>query len=486
MALVKSLDFGSVIFSFGKQLKTDEHGKTNFLLAGIGGGEHDGANLTDTLIIASLDQQTKQVKMLSIPRDLYIEDKVNGGERINKIYDSYYHKNKDQAYGMEKLSETVTKLTGIPIQYSARIDFNGFVKIVDALGGITVNVEHDIHDPFYPKGETIKYETFDIKAGIQELDGETALKYARSRKTTSDFDRAKRQQQTIAAIKEKALSSNVLTDPAKIQNIYNSVADSIETNLSVSEILELAKIAKDINKDKMESRVLTDDFTSCGGFLYTPNRDNFGGAAVLLPAGNEFDEINRFSKEYFYSPSIGPSAIQVLNATKTPGLAQTYLNRISRDCLDVTYFGNATNREQAKSVIYYNKDQNGQIPAALNAIKEIINAPVLEGIPAEYLQTAKRASSQIVIEIGADYKSITSADPFSKLLYTAPTIPKTTTETTAQPEAINIRKTSSETDSNNSTPDQTGKNNTNGTKKTTTTTTNTDKPTTPSTTKTTP
>ena len=453
ISLVKSLDFGSLIFSFGKQLKTDSHGHTNFVLTGIGGGEHDGGNLTDTIMLVSLDQTNNNVKMLSIPRDLYIEDKATGGQRMNKIYDTYLNKYKSSAKGMEKLAESVTNVTGVSIQYTVKVDFAGFVKIIDAMGGITVNVENAIHDPFFPMGESIKYQTFDIKAGVQNLDGETALKFARSRKTTSDFDRAKRQQQVMTAIKEKAFDLNILTDPSKLQNLYGSLSDSIQTTLTVSEIIELAKIAKSINRENMESRVFSDDFTSCGGLLYTPDRSQFGGAAILLPAGKDFEETKTFANNYLYSNQIGHSPIQILNGTKTSGLALNYLNRLSRDCLDTIYYGNATNRDQENSVIYYTKDQNGQIPDALKQIKLIINAPNVEGIPPEYLETPKRAPAQIIIELGADYKSVTTTDPFNKLLYLAPIEPKVPevtgaesisirTETTDATSTISIPKTS--------------------------------------------
>ncbi|MCC6643589.1 LCP family protein [Candidatus Peregrinibacteria bacterium] len=436
-SLIKNLDFGSIVFSFGKDLHKDDHKLTNFLLVGTGGAEHDGSNLTDTIIVASLDQESKTVKMLSLPRDLYIDDKETGGQRINKVYDTYLVKYKNSPKAMEKLGELITSLTDMPIHYYVKIDFDGFVKIVDAMGGVTVDVEHSIYDPNYPLGETDKYTTFKIDAGVQNLDGETALKFARSRKTTSDFDRAYRQQQLLSAIKEKAISLDILTNPTKIQSLYNSVADSIETNLSVTEIIELAKISKDIDKNAIQSRVITDDYTSCGGLLYTPVREYFGGAAVLLPAGEEYDEINKFSDNYFNSKGTLNHEIQVLNGTKTANLALTVLNRLSRDCLNVVYYGNASDRTLEKSVIYYNTDLpeesaenqkkivSDNIPPEIAIIKKIFDAPVIEGIPPEYLESEKRANSKIVIEMGADYKSLLSKDAFDNLKYTTPVVTAT-------------------------------------------------------------
>jgi LCP family protein required for cell wall assembly len=428
--LVKSLDFGSLIFSFGQELAKDEHQKTNFLLIGTGGEGHDGANLTDTLIVASLDQQTKQVKMISIPRDLYVDLADTGGQRINKVYDTYLNQ-LGETGAIEKLQDTITKITGAEIQYYVKVDFNGFVKIIDALGGVEVNVENTIHDPFYPKGETIYYETFHIDAGLQTIDGETALKYARSRKTTSDFDRARRQQQLMAAVKDKALSLDLLTNPDKLQKLYGSIDSSIETDLTVSEILELGKISQDINRDQIDSRVLSDQFDSCGGFLYTPNREMFGGASVLLPAGNDFSYINQFTRDYFDNDFRQISEIQVLNGTKTSGLAGKYLDMLNRACLNVVYYGNASDRAMDESRIFYAVDEEGNPPADLKLVKNYIDAPAIEGIPAEYLETDKRANSRIVIELGADYKQIVADDPYDKLLYIGGTA--STSETPAEP-----------------------------------------------------
>lgn len=459
-SMIKTIDFSSLVFSFGKDLHKDDNKLTNFLLVGVGGSEHDGSNLTDTIILASLDQHNKLVKMLSLPRDLYIDDKLTGGQRINKLYDTYLVKYKNSAKAMGELEKTVSEMTDMPIQYYIKIDFNGFVKIVDALGGVDVNVEKAIYDNTYPLGETEKYTTFKIDAGPQHLDGETALKYARSRHTTSDFDRARRQQLLLAAIKEKAFSLELLTNPTKIQNLYNSVADSLETNLSVAEIIELAKLAKDINKDNIQSRVITDDYGNCGGLLYTPVRDYFGGAAVLLPAGEKYEEINKFSHNYFNSPSLLTNEIQVLNGTKTSGLALTALNRLSRECLNVVYYGNAANRELKTSTIYYQlpasenaeekkTDEKSIVPANLPPeiaiIKQFFNAPVVEGIPAEYLESPKRANTSIVVELGADYKQIMSDDPFDHLKYMTPVAKEedeTATDTSEHPISATTTTTS--------------------------------------------
>jgi len=429
--LARSLDFTNIIFSFGKSLQADDKGITNILLTGIGGEGHDGPNLTDTIIIAGIDTKNKVVPMLSIPRDLYVETKQTGRSRINEVLNTAINKY-GATEGMNVLKDTLSKLTGLSIQYYIKINFDGFVKIVDDLGGVDVNVEEDIYDPEYPRDGTDLYETFSIKKGFQHLDGATALKYARSRHGNAggNVGRAKRQQQLLYAIKDKALSLNILTNPDKIKQLFASISGSIETNLSLAEIIELAKVAKDLGKDSTVPLVITDDPTTCAGLVYTPAREFFNGASVLLPAGGNYDYMQLFvNNVYLKASSVRASAdekIQVLNGTRTAGLAYEGMSLISRFCLNISYYGNAPNRDLTESTIYYKTDADGNKPAALDIINSImpgINNVV--GIPPAYLEGDKRLDSTIVIELGKDYLSNRVPDPFNSLKYLA--VPESST-----------------------------------------------------------
>ncbi len=431
-SLIKSLDFSGIIFSFGKSLRTDGSGHTNILLAGVGGEGHDGGSLTDTIIVASIDYDHKLVSMLSLPRDLYVKSqKLQTGERINQIYVLGKNQINSKA-GMEALAEIASGISGLQIDYYAKVDFQGFVKIVDSLGGVDLEVEKDIYDPYYPLGETTHYQTFSIKAGYQHLDGATALKYARSRKTTSDFDRAHRQQLLLNAIKEKALSMNVLTDPGKIQALYNSLQDSIETNFTVDEIIEFAKISKDFGKESLVSNVLSDNPDICGGFLYTPAREFFDGAFVLLPAGKNYDSIHEMADVIFNHADIVKAnpEIQVLNGTKTANLATEVGIYLNRDCLNVTHYGNADTKDHAVTTIYYVPGPKGEKPPVVDVIAKFLPYPAVPGIPAAYVSSEKTAATQIVIELGTDYLQNRLKNPFSILPYLV--APKTTTQQSTQ------------------------------------------------------
>jgi len=218
VALVQRIGLINIIGIFGEPLKQDQYGTINVLLLGTGNSEHDGADLTDTIILASIDQKNKLVPMLSIPRDFYVDvPELGGGMKINSLYEEG-KKKFSSLKGIEYLQTEVEKMTGMKIHYFVKINFNGFKDIVDALGGVDVYVDEAIHDTSYPLDGTILYQTFDLAAGQQTLDGNTALKYARSRKTTSDFDRSKRQQKLLFAIKKKAMTKAILLDSGKITN----------------------------------------------------------------------------------------------------------------------------------------------------------------------------------------------------------------------------------------------------------------------------
>ncbi|MBU2595702.1 LCP family protein, partial [Patescibacteria group bacterium] len=189
---------GSPFFKFGqdevKKLQGEGDGRINILLLGIGGPGHDGADLTDTMMVVSVDPINKTVAMLSIPRDLWVKIPGNGESKINAVH-SYGEQNKKKfGDGPTVSKQIVSQILDLPIHYYARMDFEGFKKLVDQVGGIEIKVEKDIVDPYYPDDRTGKNITYRVREGEQHMDGAQALKYARSRYTTSDFDRARRQQ----------------------------------------------------------------------------------------------------------------------------------------------------------------------------------------------------------------------------------------------------------------------------------------------------
>jgi LCP family protein required for cell wall assembly len=397
----------------GTELKKDLYGHTNFLLLGVGGEGHDGGDLTDSIIVASLDPDRKKVSLVSVPRDLYVEDSITGGQRINAIY--FYAKQyfENDRKGIEHLKEKIQLLFGIPIHYWAKIDFKGFTELVDALDGITVTVEQDIYDQYYPKDGTILFEPFSIKAGIQKIDGATALKYARSRKTTSDFDRARRQQQIIYAIKDKALSTNVILDPQKINNIFDVLSDNISTDISVDEILTLGSMAGDFTEESISHRLIHDDPTQCNGLLYTPERYLYNNMFVLLVAGGS-DIMHLYSDLHFNQNEVDPenTPLVILNGTKTPGVAGGQARILNRFCFDIYDVDNAKDRPVSQTTYYYRENR----PVAIDFLQKIIPGVESSEPPMEYMNYF--AEAKLVIELGSDYIEGQNyfSDPFLPLL----------------------------------------------------------------------
>ncbi len=356
-ALVKE-----TIFALGVELPKDEHGFTNILLLGNGDPETHGAKghkLTDSMIIASIDATSRSVVLLSIPRDFYLDiDDLGISSRVNSVIrdkSGYYLREirnepehaavlktlkgqERQEYmwkldamaderAMVELRQALEEVFDIQLHKVARIDFRGFEKGVDAIGGVDVMVDKAINDTTYPDFEW-GYNPFRLEAGLQHLDGATALKYARSRHDSSDFARAARQQKVISAIKEKMTSLNVLASPTKLKEMYSVVQEHFQSDLSWEEIISLAEIASKMPRENLVSYVINNDPNTTGGFLVTPDRSLYGGAFVLVPflnmTSDKYAQIRAFVSMIFEHRGIvgpNPLPITILNATKTSGLA---------------------------------------------------------------------------------------------------------------------------------------------------------------------
>lgn len=318
--------------------------KTNILLLGNAGGFHDGANLTDTVIVAMLDGASRRVSLVSIPRDLWVED-IKG--KIN----SSYEKGRAQGDGLKFTKLQVSKILGIPIDNAIRVDFNGFIEAIDQLGGIEINIEKSFEDYLYPVAgkendlcdnkeeerdfsaeeaqklniepgkrlvlitkdgqiatdsakEDVGYRYFDCRfehlkfeKGLTRLDGATALKFVRSRHGTngegSDFARAKRQQLVLEAIRAKVLSIDSLINPAKITGAIQSLGKSFETDMNVANMWDSFRLVK--GDVKITSFVLG----GVGGdfLLEHPDPKLYSGGWVLVPRGGDYTLVRNYIQD---------------------------------------------------------------------------------------------------------------------------------------------------------------------------------------------
>ncbi len=281
----------------------------NALVVGVGGKGHRGAYNTDTMIVVSYNPRTKQLNMISIPRDLYVNiDKWYYG-RINSILDYYLSQKKlglDESLVM--LKQKVWNLIGQDIAYYGMIDFKWFEHVIDTLGGVEVDVPETLYDPSFPVDD-FNYGTLQIDEGKQIMDGNTALNYARSRHSTSDFDRSRRQQIVIKALLNKLLSFGSLT---KLKWLYTDFQNTVTTNVGFSDVAKYVSYVTKIGS--LNTIVFQSDCPETinqmrhGCVLYSPPRESFGGAAVLLPIGatpksiSDYSELFKFVNRVIYFP----------------------------------------------------------------------------------------------------------------------------------------------------------------------------------------
>ena len=275
--------------SLGAPMQTDENGNINVMIVGYGGEGHAWSYLADSIMVASFNPKLGATTMISIPRDLYVNDTGDGIiGRINEIFSVWVSSKRDFANGALLLSGMLEKIIWLKIDYYATVDFWGFKDIIDTLGGITVDVPESFSDSTYPTKDN-GYMTVSFTSGIQNMNGETALEYARSRHSTSDFSRSLRQQIIIKAIIDK-IKSQWLWTITKLKSLYTNYTNMVKTNISLKEMMGMAKYM-----DKLDNMFSYGYTTECsnitykyslpGCFLYTPDRSLFNGASVMIPDG---------------------------------------------------------------------------------------------------------------------------------------------------------------------------------------------------------
>ena len=281
--------------------------RVNIILLGTDRRDNEpDVTRTDTLLIVSIDPVTKSAGVLSLPRDLWVNIPGYGFERVNTAFEIGEFQKKGG--GPALLRKTIEGLLGVPIHHYALVGFTGFRKVVDQLGGVVVDVERPFRDDEFPQGN---YGTRRIifQTGLQVLDGETALWFVRSRHADSDFGRNRRQRQFLLAVRQQALQLNMIT---KAPAMLSSIMESVRTDLRTTEILSLARVAKDVETSRLVSRAIDESMVNP---WMTP-----GGAAVLLP---EPAAIRQVVQEVFGTPGKLPT-LPVMRApavVSTPDMA---------------------------------------------------------------------------------------------------------------------------------------------------------------------
>ena len=288
--------------SLGWKINHDQ--RINIRLLGYGGPGHDGPYLTDSVMLLSIRPGSHEAIMISLPRDLwvkipalpnnrYMSGKLNSAYAIGMDHKNYPNVRSDwktDTGGGDLAAATVSKVNGQPIDYWVGVDFKAFRDVVNALGGIKVDVPTTLDDPFFPAGESTGTMHIRIPAGPQPFDGERALEYARSRETTSYFDRSRRQQLIMLAVRQRTFSLNAVPH---LLSLLGALQDNVRTNLRPAEMQQLASLAgrirdQDIRRVAIDtSNLLRSGFNSSGQYVLQPLDLTFGAlhryVAMALP-----------------------------------------------------------------------------------------------------------------------------------------------------------------------------------------------------------
>ncbi len=326
---------------------------------------------TDTIIVVSLDMERNLVRLLSIPRDLWVNIPGHGPDRINTadLWGEMAH----EGGGPDLVKQTIYQNLGIPIHYWVRVDFDGFKRIIDAVGGVDVDVECPLPD-------------IELETGMQHMDGELALWYARSRMTTNDFDRGRRQRKLLMALWDQALSPSIIP---QIPSLLATMNDAIQTDLPPDQIIALAFLGLKLKPNQIFSQSI--------GPWQVQNWTTPGGAAVLLPLHDKIKEL----LDSFYGPidldfleQVSQTAVAVQNGTSRPEAGQLAATSLHWAGFQARESGPAPAPVAVSQVIVYNAEQD---------VAELV-AITLDLMPSALsYQPDPDSATDILVVLGEDY-----------------------------------------------------------------------------------
>jgi len=359
------------------KLKGEESDQINILLLGIGGEGHSGGGLTDTIMVVSAKPSSGEAALISIPRDLYVEIpdseqrlKINA---VKEFGDSSRNSTKYKT-GAELIKKTVGEITNLNIHYCALLDFQGFIEIIDHLGGVDINLEKNISDPAYPDFNR-GYDPFYLSAGRHHLDGATALKVARSRHSRrGDFDRVARQQIIIRAVKQKFFEEYAAFNLFTFNDIFNSLGDHLETDLQLKELKRFYRLAQKIDTHKITARTIdTSNYLQSG---------HIGGAYTLKTKTGNYEDIHQLAENVFKLDisknrkallKTEEAKIEIRNGSGSPDLANQVAGDLENLGFEIVKSLNVSG--DSSGVIIYNYSLDGK-PETLSFLKEKFNANV--------------------------------------------------------------------------------------------------------------
>jgi LCP family protein required for cell wall assembly len=352
------------------KLKGEDKGQVNILLAGVSTDDpgHSGGNLTDSIMIISIDTTNNRAYMLSIPRDLWVNIPGYGHAKINAA--NVYGDNDDfkqPGYppgGMGLLAQVISEDFEIPIHYYAKINYSAFRDAVNAVGGIDVNVQSsDSRGLYDPNIGAWEGGPLKLANGPQKLDGQTALNLARARGDPcgcgkigygfekSDFTRTQNQRMMLLALKEKITSGGVITNPVKIGQLFDVIGKNVSTDFQPSEVRRLYDLGKLIKSTDIQSL----SFNDANGANLLASYTSPDGASALIPAAgvDNYSAMIAYLKKVMTNDPIARESAKVviLNGGDTTGLASKYSNTLTNKGLVVSAVGDGTHTDGASVII---------------------------------------------------------------------------------------------------------------------------------------
>jgi len=382
-----------------KELNLDQ--PVYFLLTGLDKREWEGdtgPGLTDTIIVGFLDAQKQTAGLISIPRDTWVEVPGYSPYKINQVF-SVGETTGYPGGGPALLMKTAGNLLGTPIDYYVQVDFKAFVVLVDSVDGVEVDVQDMILvDP----DPSVKGDMKRLLPGKQVLPGDMALGYARTRATSEgDFGRTKRQQQILVGLQRKIFSYEILPVLIpKIPALYRELFTHVETNLTLPQIVNLAWTVRDINPQKLQTRVINQPMVEAG----FNNRDQY----VLFPNIERIQKVWSDMQQITATPAPEPTReitlddylqeenarVAVLNGTTSPGLAGETANFLIQNGFQVTEVGNSDKFKDQTTIF----DYSGK-PFTIQAILNVMSYSQTR----LYHRSDPDINVDIVILLGADW-----------------------------------------------------------------------------------
>ncbi len=350
----------------------------NILLLGSDKRPQGRAWRTDSMIIVSVDMQANVVRLLSIPRDLWVYIPGHGHNRVNTA--DLWGELARKGGGPERVKQTIYHNLGIPIHHWVRIDFRGFIQIIDTVGGIDVDVDCPLPD-------------ISLSAGMHHFDGKHALRYARSRKSTSDFDRGRRQRKVLMALWEQALNLDIIP---RLPELWLTMADSFQTDLPLDQVINLAYVGTQLQPQRIRSRSIS--YGQVQSWI-TPQ-----GAAVLLPRQDQLRKL----LENLYAPidterldEVGKTSVRVLNGSPRRDAEQLAAAAIRWDGFKVAGTGQAEQQNYAQTSVLV---LDGDLAAGEQLAQLLGVPPSAVSEPGDgQIQPDPKQPADILVILGSDY-----------------------------------------------------------------------------------